>query len=453
MPSLVELRKQAAAKILEAQALQDKADSEKRPVTAEEEKTIFESLDQAKKLRAEADRRQILADQKAMLDQVEPRPVGHPPSLTDPERIPPNPPAEARDRAAEKRFGFAHMGEFALAVRAAMNPSQAVRDNRLDYFAAASGMNLKIGSEGGFLLPPAFSTAIWDGLNSGTQSLLALTDNYTVEGADSLTFNANAETNRTTGNRYGGIRGYWKGEADQMTASKPKLRQIRIEPQQLYVFAFVTDRLLRNSSISLEQYLTRAAIDEINFLVSDAIIRGTGAGQPKGLLLSGGLVTVSKESSQANGTVLEANLAKMWSRLHPRARPNAVWFINSDVEPPLDMLFTPVKNNAGSENVGGFAAPIYDRQARTIKGRPVVPIEWCASLGTLGDIILADMKYYVTGTRGGVDSAMSIHLRFDYNETCFRFIFEVDGQPWLDTAITPAQGSNTQSPFVVLEAR
>ena len=48
---------------------------------------------------------------------------------------------------------------------------------------------------------------------------------------------------------------------------------------------------------------------------------------------------------------------------------------------------------------------------------------------------------------------MSMHLRFDYAETCFRFMFAVDGQPWLASAITPFKGSNDVSPFVALAAR
>jgi hypothetical protein len=48
---------------------------------------------------------------------------------------------------------------------------------------------------------------------------------------------------------------------------------------------------------------------------------------------------------------------------------------------------------------------------------------------------------------------MSIHLRFDYNETAFRFLFAMDGQPWLNAPLTPFHGTNTLSPFVALATR
>ena len=67
--------------------------------------------------------------------------------------------------------------------------------------------------------------------------------------------------------------------------------------------------------------------------------------------------------------------------------------------------------------------------------------------------MLLDLGAYAIGTRGGIDSASSMHLRFDFNETALRFLFETDGQPWLASAITPFKGTNTLSPFVTLATR
>jgi HK97 family phage major capsid protein len=89
----------------------------------------------------------------------------------------------------------------------------------------------------------------------------------------------------------------------------------------------------------------------------------------------------------------------------------------------------------------------------TILGRPVIPCEQCATLGTEGDVFFADLGWYATATKGGVNQAMSIHLRFDYGEVAFRYDFRVDGQPWLNSTITPANGTATQSPFITFAVR
>lgn len=352
----------------------------------------------------------------------------------------------------EAKRPFETFGDFASSVIVAYSPGGAM-DPRLALQAAAQGMNQGVPSEGGFTVLPEFSSVIYEGLTSDPNALLGMTDNYTVDG-ESLTFPANAETSRATGSRFGGIQGYWINEADQITKSKPKLRNVKVEPQQLAILVYLTDKLINNSAAALEQYVTRAATEEITFLVGDAIVNGTGAGQPKGIMSSGALVTVNKETAQVAATFTKANANKMWARLHPRSRANAVWLMNVDVEPQLDDFNTLVKNVAGTENVGGFGSQIYNADKGTLKGRPIVFCEFCQTLGTTGDVILADMKGYLTGTRGsGVQSAMSMHLRFDYAEQALRFLFEADGQTWLASPLTPFKGSNTLSSFVALQTR
>ena len=89
----------------------------------------------------------------------------------------------------------------------------------------------------------------------------------------------------------------------------------------------------------------------------------------------------------------------------------------------------------------------------TLLGRPVIPVEQCKTVGDLGDIVLADMSQYMLIEKGGVKQAESIHVRFLYDEQVFRFTYRVNGQPLWDSALTPANGSNTVSPFVALAAR
>jgi HK97 family phage major capsid protein len=350
---------------------------------------------------------------------------------------------------ADPARGYSNVGAFALDVFR-MAQGQGISD-ALRPLAAAQGNNSLAGSEGGFLVPPQFSNAIWDGLNNPAESLLAMCDRYPIEG-ESMTFPANAETSRANGSRYGGIASYWLNEGAQITKSTPKFRQAKVEPHGLAALVYVTDKLL-SSAMALSPYLQRAAADEINFRVGDSIVNGTGAGQPLGIMSSAALVTVAKESSQVAATVVQENVSKMWARLHPRCRKNAVWLYNVDVEPQFDGLNTKIKNVAGSENVGGISNVVWNAEKGLLKGRPVMPVEYCQTLGTLGDLILVDLSMYLAGVRGGVDSAQSMHLRFDYAETAFRFMFNVDGQPWLGNALTPKNGSNTLSSMVALATR
>jgi len=344
--------------------------------------------------------------------------------------------------------GFKGIGEFATLVYEAKGAVP--MDPRFQMLAAITGMNQSTGSDGGFTVPPAFSTAIWDGLNTGADSLMSMTDNYTVEG-DSLTFNANAETSRATGSRYGGVRAYWVAEAIAPTVSKVKFRQLKLEPHEIACLVPMTNKLLRNSQVAIEQYVERACIEEMNFIIGDSIVNGDGAGKPTGFVGASGTVSVAKEAGQAAATIEKENIDKMWSRNHARARSGAVWFINQDCEPALEKL---------SAVVGTGGVPVYlpaggvtDTPNARLKGRPVMPIEYCATLGTVGDIALANLNYYAMGTQGTTETAISMHFRFDVAETMLRVSWAVDGQPWLASALTPFKGSNTLSPMVTLATR
>lgn len=447
--TLEEMRTARTRAVEAAQAIDAKARADGREPTDAEALEVEAQLQEAKQqddaLNAEekkleaADRDRRLKDAVASL------------AVPNPRRTTSGAPGRVRERVwDDPNRGFRSMGEFGAAVMSAAGPARDV-DERLRIMCAAYGMNQSIGSEGGFAVPPAFATQIWDGLNTGTDNLLPRTDNYTVTG-ESLTFQCNAETSRATGSRYGGIRGYWLAEAAQITKSTPTLRQVRIEPKQLGVLVYMTDKLMKNNVVALDQYLVRAATDEINFLVGNAILNGTGAGQPLGIVGHAGTMSVSKEAGQAAATICIENIDKMWSALHSRSRTNAVWLINQDVEPQLDQLALSVGTGGSPVYMppGGLSEIPYSR----LKGRPVLPIEFCATIGTVGDIILADLKGYITGTRGGIESALSMHIRFDYAETAFRFLFDVDGQPWLQDKITPFSGStNYLSTFVTLATR
>ena len=144
----------------------------------------------------------------------------------------------------------------------------------------------------------------------------------------------------------------------------------------------------------------------------------------------------------------------MWARLFPASQTNAVWLVNQNVWPQLFTM---------NLSVGTGGAPVFlpaggasTSPYATLFGRPIIPMEQCETLGTLGDVYLCDFgNGYILGEKGGIKSDMSIHVRFVYDESVFRWVFRVDGQPVLASAITPYKGgsSRTQSHFVALETR
>lgn len=317
----------------------------------------------------------------------------------------------------------------------------------------ATGLSETVPSDGGFLVQQDFTAELLKQVFQ-TGRLAAMCRRITLSGnANSMKINGVDETSRVAGSRGGGVRGYWIDEAAEKTASKPKFRKIELSLKKLIGLCYATDELL-DDAMALESYIRDGFISEFGFLVDDAIVNGTGAGQPLGVLNAGCLVSVAKESGQAAATVVAENVIKMQSRLFASSMTDAVWLINQNILPQLYTMSVAV--GTGGQLVymppGGLSGSPYGN----LLGRPVMPIEQCATLGTVGDIILADLKNgYILAEKGGIKSDMSIHVKFVYDESVFRFVLRLDGQPVRASALTPYKGgaSDTQSHFIALATR
>ena len=347
---------------------------------------------------------------------------------------------------------WASLGEQLLAVQAACHPVRPYTDPRLQAaMGIPSGANESIDSEGGFLVATDFSTQLLSrayatGQVSSRTFKLPLSSN-----ANSISIPAIDETSRADGSRYGGIRVYWADEAATVTATKPKFRRVRLELEKLMGLCYATEELLQDAS-AIEAYISRAFGEEFGFKLDDACINGTGAGQNLGILNSDAYVSVAKETGQAAKTIVANNIIKMWSRMWAPSRLNAVWYINQDIEPQLATLSLPV--GTGGVSVYLPANGLSTSPYSTLYGRPVIPIEQCATLGTVGDIILADMSQYLMIDKGGLKAESSMHVRFLYDEMAYRWTYRCNGAPWWNSVLTPKSGStNTLAPFVVTAVR
>jgi HK97 family phage major capsid protein len=337
-------------------------------------------------------------------------------------------------------------------VGAAKNPYK--MDSRLTQsdklMRAATGLQESVLADGGFLVQQDFANEILarayeTGVLASRVRRMSISSN-----SNGMKIPAVDEVSRANGSRWGGIQAYWEGEADAYTASKPKFKMMELVLKKLTGLYYATDEVLADASV-LESVVSQGFAEEFGFKLDDAILNGDGAGKPLGMLSSPSLVTVAKEGSQTAATINVNNLAKMRSRLYGRSRQNAIWLMNQDIEPQLLTLSISVGNNAFPVYLQG--GTVAGEQFDTLFGRPTFPVEQCATLGTVGDILLVDPSQYLLIDKGQMQRAVSVHVRFLHDEQVFKFTYRVDGQPIWSSALTPFKGSNTQSPFVALATR
>lgn len=318
---------------------------------------------------------------------------------------------------------------------------------------AVQGMSEGVGSEGGFSVLPEFSPEIHDRVYEN--SIFGMTDNYTVTG-NGMRFPRNAETSRATGSRSGGITAYWVGEGTAATASAPKLAETELRLKKLMVIVYLTNELIDDNGYALEQWVSRKVQEEIQFMLGNAVFNGTGVGSPLGFTKSPVLITVDPVVGQAADTIIAQNIISMWARRLANAPQEGwAWFMHQSVEAQLALMYAETGVSGGLVYMPPTG--LSGRPYGTLQGLPIVTSEFSPTLGDANDICLANLKEYVSISKGGVTEATSTEVEFLTDQLALRFTMRVDGRPYDDSAITPfAAGATTpptQSAFIGLGAR
>lgn len=337
----------------------------------------------------------------------------------------------------ERTLGFTSLGEFATAVRSAS--LGAGMDERLA--APANFHRERGGSAGeGFSVPPQYREEIYSLVFAEPDLLTMVTREPTASNSVKIL------RDETTPWGSSGVQAYWRAEGGQMTASKLADKEVSVDLHQLYAFVQATEELLEDAP-RLSSRLGIQAARAIRWKGSEAILTGTGSGQPEGLFGHASEVVVAKEAAQTADTIVAANVLKMYSRcLNPG---NAVWLAHQSTLPQLATMTIGDQPVWTPPSTGLTGAP-----GGQLLGRPVMLSNHAKTVGDKGDIQLLDLSAYYAAEKGtGIQFAESMHLFFDYGVQAFRWAFRFGGRPMLSAPVTPANGAATLSPFVQLAER
>jgi len=243
-----------------------------------------------------------------------------------------------------------------------------------------------------------------------------------------------------------GMSPQWMAETGTIAADEASVRMITLDAKKLALLPSASNELIADG-VSFEEQLETAMIKALGWGMDYGFLRGTGAGQPSGVLGASCLITVAKLTGQLAGTIDYRNLVMMFARLHPACVSNSVWVASPTTIPQLSTLSLTV-------GVGGAPIPVMtsDSGQFIILTRPVLFSEKMSALGAVGDILLADFSQYAVGLRKEVSIDKSQHLGFQQDISTYRGIVRVDGQPLWADPYTPVNGDSL-SCFVTLAAR
>ena len=315
----------------------------------------------------------------------------------------------------------------------------AVKGKKVTYKTCnGTGMEEQTDDEGGYLVDQEFSrTLITKMMQNG--ALARGVDRIPIgAGYNGIKFNGTLYDRR---DGHHTVNVYRILEACEKTKSTPKFERLSCDLEKLVGLYYATDELLQDSP-ALAAMVSSWFGSEFAYKLDYELLHGAGTTECLGVLNSAALVTIERNDA---GEVDANDVARMYSRMYPASIGRAEWFVSSSVLPQL------IGMTIGTQPVwlppSGLAASPYG----SLFGRPINVSEVCPVLGATGDIGFFDMSEYMLIEKGGVQAQSSIHVKFVYDETCFRFVLRNNGLPKWSRTLYPNQGTDQVSPWVVLE--
>jgi HK97 family phage major capsid protein len=243
---------------------------------------------------------------------------------------------------------------------------------------------------------------------------------------------------------FGGMQAAWTAEAQTRTEFEPQFKQLELRPWELSAYSVSSNVLLQDAIGGFEKFLMVLFAKVIGWTEEYAFLQGNGVGKPLGMLnASGPVIAVTRTSA---GVISYADVAKLMANLLPSSLNRAIWVVHPYGLQDLVQL----RDAAGRVVWVNALAGAVEKIPGYLFGRPVYISEKVPAYGTRGDLSLLDPGLYVIGDRMALEVAASEHVNFLKNQMTWRIVERVDGRPWIEKAITLADGSSTVSPFVTI---
>jgi len=328
------------------------------------------------------------------------------------------------------------------AMSTAVRTKGAQVDPRLRVYEAAPGESKDLsgatGSGGGFLIPEAQMEEIM-GVAAPMQIVRPRATRLPMS-TRSIRVPRLDQDGTTAGEPhfFGGIDVNWMEEGAAITETDPNFGEAELVARELVGATTVSNSLLRDAP-ALAAFLgsRRGFPGAISWKEEYAFLQGNGVGKPLGIVNSPATVSVTRTSSSAIKYDDLANMEAAFMGEEP------VWIASISAKAELLLMNGPSGNAA---YLWGNAA---EGRPSTLLGHPIMFTDKLPALGTTGDILLADLSYYLIGTlQDGTSVESDQSQKFTSNKTVFRVVHRVDGMPWLNNPITLADGATEVSPFV-----
>jgi len=319
-------------------------------------------------------------------------------------------------------------------------------------YKSTKALDETTGASGGFLVPTQFEERIravgapmlFDQLVTAGRGPLMLRTNAAELALPVL--EQDQAPNVESSALVGGVRLIWREQSADVQESEPKFEQRIFRPHAADAYVAASTELITDAPQALEDTLVSLFGRAYAVLKARVMLRGTGVGQPRGIIGHPAAISVARATS---GTQVEKDtdtILAMIQRLLPGSA-TAVWIAHPFWRARLmatrlseTLLYT----------VNGQSLVYGD----TLAGIPIAYSEHLPTVTSAGSLVLADLSYYAMVERASFSVAFSEHVRFLKRQSVWLFGVRVDGAPLVNAPLILADGAgnNTVSPFVEIAA-
>jgi HK97 family phage major capsid protein len=241
---------------------------------------------------------------------------------------------------------------------------------------------------------------------------------------------------------FGGMQASWTAESQTRQEYEPQFKQLELRPWELSAYSVSSNVLLQDAIGGFEKFLMQLFAKVIGWTEEYAFLQGNGVGKPLGMLNTSG--PVIQQTRAVARKISYADVAGIMSKMLPSSLGRAIWVVHPYALIDLVQLRDAAGRVVWVDALGGAQKGI----PGYLFGRPVFISEKVPAYGTAGDLSLLDPGLYIIADRMALEVAASEHVNFLKNQMTWRVVERVDGRPWIEKAITLADGTSTVSPFV-----
>ncbi len=314
--------------------------------------------------------------------------------------------------------------------------------------AITKAMGETLGSTGGFMVPIEFRPEL---LRLIIEDQLVRPNAFVVPmTSDTLWWPKIVDTSHQTV-IHGGFKGTVNAESADLSSGEtdPTFGLVQLIAKKYTDFKTVPNELIMDSPIAVLPLVGVLGREGVGFYEDRDAIWGTGSNTAmKGFMKSGSLISVTRSVASH---ITWPDILGMQSHLFPSSYKRAVWACSPSALVDLGQMGIAVGTGGSGvwiANVPGQTAA--QAMPMSILGRPLIITEKLQTLGTAGDIVLCDFSYYIIGDRMELSIQASTERYFEKDQTAVRIVERVDGQPWIDSALTAYNGTDTLSAFCAL---